>query len=81
MARDVLQEWPDARLEDYWTGYRAGVERGLQIADERDERAAREAARIVHRMAELPPVDRDAAGRRRAASEAFWAARRGEGVA
>lgn len=66
---NVLDEWPQGRWDDYMTGYSAGyahgIERGRQIEHNEITTIGREAARIVHRMADIPPRDQDADAERR----------------
>lgn len=73
---NVLDEWPQARWDDFMTGYQsgylAGIDRGRQHERDEVEAIGREAARIVHRMADIPPRDQDAdAARRRRIDERF----------
>lgn len=73
-------EW-DTWHAGYTVGYRHGLDAGIQ--HERDEVSAlqAEAVRIVRSLADLPERDAEADAQRAEVRRAWWARRRGEGVA
>ena len=69
--RNVLDEWPPSRWDDYLTGWQAGylegMSRGRALADAEAAARHRAAADVVLAMTRVPEVDRaeDAARRAR----------------
>lgn len=72
--RNVLQEWPPSRWDDYLTGWRAGylegMGRGRALADAEAAARHRAAAEVVLAMTRVPEVDRAEAVARRARIDA-----------
>ncbi len=75
---DLAQETWETFLNGYVVGYRHGLDAGREHERDELEEMGRTAARIVHRMAEIPPRDRAADEARAAQSRAWWRRRRGE---
>ena len=61
-------------------GLSEGHRRGYDACDDEISTLQREAARIVHAMANLPERDREADREQAEKRAAWWARRRGEGV-
>ncbi|MGG5258792.1 hypothetical protein [Phycicoccus avicenniae] len=61
----------------FWSGYQSGYcqghEAGVRFADDQAASLHREAVRVVHLMAGLPEVDREAAREAAARRERRWA--------
>lgn len=68
-------EW-DRCMEFYASGYAHGTERGRQHERDDVEAIGREAARIVHWMAGIPPRDQEADAERRRRIDARFNERR-----
>lgn len=73
-ARNVLDDWPHSRLEDYLLGWRygylEGIDRGRQLEHDEVAAAQRAAVASVRAAVTLPPRDAEAdraAAERRAA--------------
>lgn len=68
-------EW-DRCMEFYSSGYSHGVAAGRKFADDEAASIGREAARIVHLMAGIPPRDQEADADRRRRTDARFNERR-----
>lgn len=79
--RNVLDEWPESRFEDYLLGWRygylEGIERGRELADAEAAARHRAAADVVLAMTRVPEVDRAEAAARRARIDARFATKGG----
>lgn len=74
---DLVTATPEVRFsfwDGYTAGYCAGHEAGRKFADDEIATLQREAARIVHRLAEIPERDREADRAAAARREARWSA-------
>ncbi|EKA62169.1 hypothetical protein B277_03945 [Janibacter hoylei PVAS-1] len=79
--RNVLEEWPPSRWDDYCTGWSAGylegLDRGRALADAEAAARHRAAADVVLAMTRTPEVDRAESAARRARIDARFAAKGG----
>ena len=76
-ALDLINLSPRDRLvwdEGYLSGFCHGHEAGRRYAEDEIATLQREAARIVHRLAEIPERDREADRAAAARREARWSA-------
>lgn len=79
--RNVLDEWPPSRWDDWMAGHAAGylegLERGRALADAEAAARHRAAADVVLAMTRVPEVDRAEAAARRARIDARFGAKGG----
>lgn len=61
--------------EGYASGYVAGIERGRQLADDEASALWRNAARVVHELANIPERDAVADAEQASKRAAWWVAR------
>lgn len=73
-TRNVLEEWPPSRWQDYLAGfgegYVQGIGRGRQLADEEAAARHRAAAAVVLDLTKVPERDHEADRARRARIDA-----------
>jgi len=77
VASAAAADWA-AFMAGYESGYMQGLDAGRRHERDETTELMRNAVRVVHALAEVPPRDAEEDQRQAEKRAAFWAARRGE---